>query len=351
MPSTRRGLTLVEVLVVIALIGVLIGLLMPAVQRVRGAAGLASCGNNLHQLGVALHNYHQNNGCFPPGLTCSGSNISDAEASGYTHLLPYLEQDNVYRLYQFDVPWYMPANYQPVGMPIKVLFCPSNRDNGWMDLAPIAAQWNTPLPPIAASCDYAFCRGANGALNLDWTRIPLAVRGVFNIRPPDDGRLGVRLSDITDGTSTTFAIGEAAGGTPVYQVRDLANPTELAIDPTLGQPIVLEQSWGAAGVGDSGHPWYGSVFAVTAQYGLGPDPRDEPMNRHPCTPTVYGADPRGDGRSGKDFISGFRSLHQGGCNFLYCDGSVHFVSSGIAPFVYRALSTYAGGEAISGAEN
>jgi prepilin-type processing-associated H-X9-DG protein len=215
-----------------------------------------------------------------------------------------------------------------------------------MDLTQIAAEWSTALPDAVASCDYAFCRGANGALHRDWTRIPAEVRGVFNIHPSDRGRPGLRLMDISDGASATFAMGEAAGGSSSYLVRDLADASRAVIDSLTGQPAVLEQSWGAAGAGNPSHPFYGSVFAVTAQYGLGSDPRDEPMNRRPGTPTVYGGDTRGDGRSGKDFISGFRSLHAGGCNFAYCDGSVRFVADTVAAEVYRALSTYAGGESV-----
>jgi prepilin-type N-terminal cleavage/methylation domain-containing protein/prepilin-type processing-associated H-X9-DG protein len=345
MSRIRAGFTLIELLVVIALVAVLVGLLLPAVQQVREAANRIQCQNNLKQLGLALHNYHGAIGCFPPGMVTDSSNLCDALATGYTYLLPYLEQDNTYRLYSFEDPWYARSNYAAVGVEIKLFFCPSNRQQGSVDLSPIAAEWQTPLPPTAAGCDYAFCKGANGAVNRNWMRTPQTVRGVFGIRRSSEINQGVRLDDVRDGTSTTLAMGDASAGASL-QVRDLSSASQPAVAPLTGQPITLEQSWGAAGVGDVSHPWYGSVFAVTAQYGLAPDPRDEPMNRQPVTPTVYGEDPKGDNASGRDFISGFRSRHRRGCNFLFCDGSVRFVREAIRPEVYRALSTYDGGEVL-----
>jgi prepilin-type N-terminal cleavage/methylation domain-containing protein/prepilin-type processing-associated H-X9-DG protein len=348
--NPRRGFTLIELLVVIAIIGVLLGLLLPAVQRVRERANQLSCQNNLKQLGLALHNYHGVRNCFPPGLISDQPSAGDAEGTGFTLLLPYLEQDNTYRLYHFDVPWYNPSNYEAVGVQVKVFFCPSNRTEGAIDLNPIAAEWNLSLPPLGAACDYAFCKGANGSLYRDWRRAPLEVRGVFGIRAPSELGAGVRLTEITDGSSSTIALGDAAGGSFSYLACDLNNPTKPAIHALTGQPVPLDQGWGATGVTDVSHPWYGSVLGVTAQYGLAPDPRDEPMNRRPATPTVWGGDPRGDNSSGKDYVSGFRSLHSGGCNFLFCDGSVHFLTESIRPAIYRALSTYAGGEEVTDAD-
>src|SRR5262249_45965117 len=116
---------------------------------------------------------------------------------------------------------------------------------------------------------------------------------------------------------------------------------------TTNQPAVADQSWAAGGMGDTAHPFYAAIVAVTAQYGLGSNPNDEPMNRRLVTPSVYSGDPAGDNAAGDDFLPGFRSLHAGGCNFLFCDGSVRFLTQNIAATTYRALSTYAGGEVAS----
>jgi prepilin-type N-terminal cleavage/methylation domain-containing protein/prepilin-type processing-associated H-X9-DG protein len=355
----RRAFTLIEMVVVIGIIAILIGLLLPAVQKVREAAARISCTSNLKQIGLALHGLHDANGYLPPGMV-TRLDVQDSYNTGFTDMLPYLEQSNIQRLYNYDVPWYDMENYEAVKQEVKVFYCPSNRSRGSIDLAPYVQQWGAAMPPSVGACDYVLCKGANAGFGPDPTKIPPEARGLFNVTRADSSgnssqlqwgptpRFRVRFTDISDGLSSTFAVGEAAGANSFYQVADLNNPSQPATEPFVNGPAMMDQAWAVASLGDVQHPWYAGIFGVTAQFGLVPDPRDEPMNRRPCTPTVVGSDGSGYNVTGRDRVSGFRSMHANGCNFLYADGSVHWIRQGIDPVVYRALSTYAGGEAISG---
>jgi prepilin-type N-terminal cleavage/methylation domain-containing protein len=356
----RAGFTLMELLVVIGIIAVLIGLLLPAVQKVRETANRLSCQNNLKQMGLALHLHQDSLGYMPAGMLSEGD-IPDSYHTGFTYLLPYLEQQNLQNLYHFDQAWYDAANYTAVGQQVKIFFCPSNRDRGTIDLTPYILQWGCGMPPYVGACDYVLCKGANAGFAGDPTLIPPAARGLFNITLADytvvDNGAGiqfgstpqfrVRITDITDGTSSTFAIGEGAGGNPRYLVEDLKNPGQPVIEPIVNSPAVMDQAWSVASIGDWNHPWTAGIFGVTAQFGLPPNPQDEPLNKRPGTPSIIGADYSGCNLRGRDRVSGFRSMHHGGAHFLYADGGVHWVNQSISPDAYRAQSTYAGGEVVS----
>ena len=145
-----------------------------------------------------------------------------------------------------------------------------------------------------------------------------------------------KITDITDGRQQHDGARRSGRRHAGLFVRDVNNPTQPAIDVSTGEPAIIEQSWSTGGVTDWSHPYFGSVFITTAQYGLAPDPRDEPINRQLLSPTVDGYDPYGDNRSGYDWISGMRSRHSGGAFAVFADGSVRFVSVNIAPETYRA---------------
>jgi prepilin-type N-terminal cleavage/methylation domain-containing protein/prepilin-type processing-associated H-X9-DG protein len=343
MSAARRAMTLVELLVVLGIIAIMMALALPAIQRAREAFNRARCANNLRQLGVALHHYHLDYQALPPGLVSDSNDLTNGSYTGFTLLLPYMEADNVYRRYHFDETWDRPANYEAVGMPIKLLFCPSNRETGIMNLQEIAQQWNVKLPPVAGSTDYAFCKGANAVLMQQSGRIPKRARGVFDVNSK------VRLTDIIDGTSDTIAMGDAAGGRDSFRVRDVNKPgNEPILHAQKQEYIYIDQCWGAGCATNASDPYYGSVLAVTAQAGVPLDPRDEPMNRpgRVVTPTIDGGETTPDNGHRKDYVSGFRSMHTLGCNFLFCDGSVRFLYNGIDPVTYRLLSTYADGQPL-----
>src|SRR5262249_34566585 len=150
-------------------------------QKVREAASRMQCGNNLKQIGLAMHGYHDARGTLPPGLICSTADLQDGEHTGLSLLLPHIEQDNTHRLFNFNFPWWDPIHYQAVATGVTLSFCPRNRAWGFIDLQQIAAQWNQALPPRVATCDYALNKGSNGALNPDGNRQPYTTQGAFGV--------------------------------------------------------------------------------------------------------------------------------------------------------------------------
>jgi prepilin-type N-terminal cleavage/methylation domain-containing protein/prepilin-type processing-associated H-X9-DG protein len=344
----RRAFTLLELLVVIAIISILIGLLLPAVQKVREAANRLKCSNNLKQIGLGLHNHHDALGYLPAGYTVKGTdNLEMGGFGGFVPLLPFLEQDNLYRDWDFSRKWYEPPNAALVGNEVKIFYCPSNRSGGVCNiqfLVPIAGR---PLPNPAA-CDYMLSKGANAAL-CEFIQLPAVARGAFDVNSR------TTFAEITDGTSNTFAAGEAAGGNPRYGLRRYYHDTTPATSYLFpGQSPWIDQSWSAGpaattelhSLGLMG----GGTLGVTALRGGHADPFDEPMNRALALPAFdcnNGCVNAGTAPNTYDQTAGFRSMHTGGCMFLFCDGSVRFVRQDISPATYRALSTIAGGEVVT----
>jgi prepilin-type N-terminal cleavage/methylation domain-containing protein/prepilin-type processing-associated H-X9-DG protein len=197
----RRAFTLIELLVVIAIIAILIGLLLPAVQKIREAANRMSCTNNLKQLGLAMHNYHDTNGAFPYLRSGGGQN----RHTWALLLLPYIEQDNVYRVYQSTISGvnktdgfnnHTSTDPQMVAArqtQIRTFFCPSRRRP--VSLSPIT----TGSTVTGVPSDYAACTG-------DTNVVPTT--GVFQLVNSNHMLALTGFADITDGTSNTLMIGE-----------------------------------------------------------------------------------------------------------------------------------------------
>lgn len=186
--KVRRGFTLIELLVVMGILAILVALLLPAVQQAREAARRTSCRNNLKQLGLALHNYHDTHGRFPPGVIAKSDNLWDAEHSGLTLLLSQLEQKTVQDKYDFNRSWRDPVNQTAAKVAVSVFRCPTAG-------APVAQDGGFRYP----GTDYAFSKGPLAYLCLRGVG-----GGMFDVNSR------VRLADVRDGSSSTFAMGEAA---------------------------------------------------------------------------------------------------------------------------------------------
>jgi prepilin-type N-terminal cleavage/methylation domain-containing protein/prepilin-type processing-associated H-X9-DG protein len=293
----RRGFTLVELLVVIAIVGLLLCLLLPAVQKVRQAAGRIQCQNNLKQIGLACEHYHDVQLTLPPGYYATAAYPDTSPGWGWgAFLLPFLEQDNVYRQIDFSTPV---QNSPAAQVTIKLYLCP-------MDMPPVQPFLlsDAALKSICmvAPSSYAATVGPDADEADDPTG-----QGVFfrNSR--------TRFIDISDGTSQTVMIGDRAW-------------------------VKTQGTWAGAPSGaitrpGPRNPWPGATASAAVL-----------VQVHNNWINILT-----DSDGGLD---DFSSAHGGGVNLLFADGSVHFVrditADGQAHQAFMAMGTRAGGEVITG---
>lgn len=348
--NPRRAFTLVELLVVIAIIGILVALLLPAIQAAREAARRAQCINNLKQFGIALQTYHSARKSFPPGALMKTS-ATDVYASANSTLLPYFEEAGLHGIYDPNKQWedQLP---QVVKATIPVFKCPSSGcPNPIYDPLMLGAVSHDTF----GASEYAYCMGFTDAFcakaGISPGKIPNTQKGMFNIA------FGASIRQITDGTSKTIAMGDASGDAK-WQVCHATGPTALGTarcakaDPNPNGELV--SAWWGWIIGEpNSTAFIGKLGPHSGAYAC----TVEPMNKNPVTDTFmdfgqYGTDYVKLGQDsshychasyegGKHSVSNFRSDHPGGCNFVMADGSVTFLSESIDMANYRARSTIA----------
>jgi prepilin-type N-terminal cleavage/methylation domain-containing protein/prepilin-type processing-associated H-X9-DG protein len=340
---TRRGFTLIELLVVIAIIGVLVGLLLPAVQAAREAARRIRCVNNLKQVGLAVHNYHDAVGTLPLGCIVTFDRSGSPIFPGWgatARILPYLEDQNKFNACNFSLANETPQNNTAMRFCTATFMCPSDARNQVVFIDGTQPRNNT---------NYGFNRG-------DWY-----VWGGAGAAPPPNSpfrvNVSVRIAAITDGLSNTLFVAEVKTHQPY-----LLNCTGLRYAPVAStavpspgdNPASISQYTSCSGITaelrpDSGHSEWED--GNTSQAGF---TTAWPPNK--VTPGQFGASSVADTdliafreeNGGPTFAAvTARSYHPGGVNVLFGDGSVRYVKGSIDGAAWRALGTISGGEPVS----
>ena len=321
----RRGFTLIELLVVIAIIAILIALLLPAVQQAREAARRSSCKNNMKQLGVALHNYHDIHLRFPPAALywqrveadTSATNCAVYGPSWMVMILPMMERNNVFEMWRFDRQAQDAVNSPARGTHITSYVCPSDLNgtagNRWSNCG---GNW--------ARSSYAANGGrlvAGGNLyDTSWSRLASDRRGLM-------GNSGAaRMRDVKDGTSNSAAVWEIIAGPTANDPRGTWALGRGGVAMTGGCDRQGD-CWSINFAADQ--PWHHADDVHGCQQG-----NVSNLGNLSCWAG-------GDGQHGP------KSFHPGGCQLLLTDGSVRFVSENINFELLRRLNGISDGQVIS----
>jgi len=339
--QARRGFTLIELLVVIAIIGLLLALLLPAIQRVREAANRMRCQNNLRQLGIALHNHEQTMGVFPSAYWVKPWPPDPRVPAGHFRwstlalLTPYLEQTNVYNALDLNVPLFggpnqtppysvFPQNRATVALDVPIFLCPSD-------------MYKRVLPDRGAA-NYVACvgSGTNGGQAID-PGDPVAAPNGGNWAPPDGvfyANSAIRISDIFDGTSNTALMSETllGRGGPDITNRAQADPRIVYISLGTSQQLSMAVCQSA------------SLFKTNRQSTWADGAYPTALYNHWFRPNTPEFDCL---RHSNPAWKAARSRHTGGVNVLLGDCSLRFVRDSVDLTVWRALATRNGGEVLS----